>query len=433
MMSDSFRREILSVIGLGYVGLPVAVAFSKRGHNVVGFDVDERRISELRSGHDRTGEIDSDRLREHAPHWTGNPDDLRGADIHIVAVPTPIDAGRQPDLSLLRDAAATVGDAMRPGAIVVFESTVFPGATEEVAVPVLERHSGLTLGRDFEVGYSPERINPGDQEHRFETVAKVVSASSPDALSRLADLYGSVIDAPIHLAPSIRVAEAAKVIENTQRDLNIALMNELAMVFHRLGIDTNDVLDAAASKWNFPPFRPGLVGGHCIGVDPYYLTHKALEVGHTPQVVLAGRGTNEEMARFVATQVVQECVRLGRAQPLSVIVLGITFKANIPDIRNSKVADLVTELEQFGVDVQIADPHADPRDVESEYGLIIKPLEKLTAADAVVLAVPHREFLGGGGWPLIAPMLRGSNGLVADISTRLSRDDTPDGITLWRL
>lgn len=432
-MPDGFHRETLSVTGLGYVGLPVAVAFAARGHDVVGFDIDERRIDELKRGHDRTGEVADDRLAGQTPRWTSDPDDLRCADIHIIAVPTPIDAAKQPDLALLRDAARIVAGVMRPGSIVVFESTVFPGATEEEAVPVLEHHSGLVFGRDFEVGYSPERINPGDREHRFETVAKIISASSAAALDRLARLYGSVILAPIHRAPSIRVAEAAKVIENTQRDLNIALMNELAMVFHRLDIDTGDVLDAAATKWNFLPFRPGLVGGHCIGIDPYYLTHKALEVGHSPQVVLAGRGTNEEMARFIATHVVQECVRLGHAQPLSVIVLGITFKADIPDIRNSKVADLVIELQHFGADVQIADPHADADEVLDEYGFEIRALSNLTAADAVVLAVPHRAYLEDGGWPLVAPLLRVPNGLVADIAGRLERKDKPDGVTLWRL
>ena len=433
MSNDFFRREKISVIGLGYVGLPVAIAFAERGHEVIAFDIDTRRIEELEAGEDRTATAGSTRLRDAGLALTSDPADLARADIHIVAVPTPIDMARQPDLTILKSAAETVGGALRKGGIVVFESTVYPGATEEVAVPILEAASGLRLGHDFEIGYSPERINPGDDKHRFETIAKVVAASSDAACDRLADLYGSVIDAPIHKAPSVRVAEAAKVIENTQRDLNIALMNELSMVFHRLGIDTGDVLAAASTKWNFLPFRPGLVGGHCIGVDPYYLTHKALEVGHTPQVVLAGRGTNESMANFVATHVVQECVRLGASQPLSIAVLGVTFKSDIRDIRNTKVVDLVRELGQFGAVVEIADPLADPTEVHSEYGLTLKDLDDLSPADAVILAVPHRAFLSDGGWPLVTRLLRDGGGLIADISGVLDRATKPENVSLWRL
>jgi len=432
-MPETARRETLSVIGLGYVGLPVAVAFAEHGHTVHGFDIDVARVAELRDGHDRTGAIADHRLGCERLKLTADPADLAAADIHIVAVPTPIDAAKQPDLTALKGATETVARALRPGGIVVYESTVYPGATEEVAVPILEEISGLAFGRDFDVGYSPERINPGDDEHRFETIAKVVAASSPQACDRLVALYGSAIDAPIHAAPSIRVAEAAKVIENTQRDLNIALMNELAMLFHRLDIDTGDVLAAAGTKWNFLPFKPGLVGGHCIGIDPYYLTHKALEVGLSPQVVLAGRGTNEGMAKFVATHVVQDCIRLDCQQPLSVTVLGVTFKPDIRDIRNSKVADLVGELNQFGVAVQLADPHADAAEVKAEYGLDIKDLDALEPADAVILAVPHRAFLDAGGWPLIVSLLKDGHGLVADISARLDRATKPDGVTLWRL
>ncbi|MCW2309247.1 nucleotide sugar dehydrogenase [Rhodobium gokarnense] len=435
-MSDPSRpsvRETVSVVGLGYVGLPVAVALAEGGHDVVAFDIKKDRIGELATGHDRTATIEDARLAASGLNFTDDPAALSRADIHIVAVPTPIDAARQPDLAALKGATETVAGALLPGAIVVYESTVYPGATEEVAVPILEAVSGLSFGRDFAVGYSPERINPGDAEHTFETISKVVAASSPDALDRLAALYGSVITAPIHRAPSIRVAEAAKVIENTQRDLNIALMNELAVLFHRLDIDTGDVLAAAGTKWNFLPFKPGLVGGHCIGIDPYYLTHKALEVGHQPQVVLAGRGTNEGMAEFVATSVVRECVRLGCERPPRIIILGATFKPDIRDIRNSKVVDLVAKLTEFGAEVAVADPNADPGDMQAEYGLNLQELHDMAPADAVVLAVGHRAFVSGGGWDVVAPLLKDGRGLVADLSGRLDRATTPEGVTLWRL
>ncbi|MEI2386956.1 nucleotide sugar dehydrogenase [Breoghania sp. JC706] len=433
-MTSDPRRWHLSVIGLGYVGLPVAAAFASAGFSVVGFDIDEARVAELKSGRDRTGSIDCQALANDRLILSCDPESLRDVDIHIVAVPTPIDGAKQPDLRPLVAAARTLAKQIKPGALLVFESTVYPGATEEVIVPVLEAGSGLVFGKDFEVGYSPERINPGDPAREFSTIAKVVSGSTPEVAQRLAALYGSVVTAPIHVAPSIRVAEAAKVIENTQRDLNIALMNELSVLFHTLGIDTRDVLEAAGTKWNFLNFQPGLVGGHCIGVDPYYLTHKALAAGHTPQVVLAGRGINEYMAGFVATSVVQEAAALGRCGPLTVTVLGVTYKANVPDTRNSKVVNLVRELEKFSVRVQVIDPLADPQQVREEYGLDLLSGDAVAPADAVILAVPHDAFANRRpDWALVGSFLKSGVGVVADIPAILPRETKPDGVTLWRL
>ncbi len=433
MTSDQSTLQI-SVIGLGYVGLPVAAAFALSGYHLTAFDIDARRISELKRGHDHTGSVTREALACPHLHFTDDASDLATVDIHIVAVPTPIDGAKQPDLRPLVSAAKTLAPHLKAGAIAVFESTVYPGATEEVVVPLLEKGSGLRLGQDFEVGYSPERINPGDPMRDFKTISKIVSASSDTATATLEELYGSVIEAPIHVAPSIRVAEAAKVIENTQRDLNIALMNELSVVFHTLGIDTRDVLEAAGTKWNFLNFQPGLVGGHCIGVDPYYLTHKALAIGHTPQVVLAGRGINESMAGFVATSVVQEAASLGLAGPLTVTILGITYKADVPDTRNSKVVNLVRALEKFGAKVQVIDPMADPAQTREEYGLCLVAAAEAAPADAVVLAVPHKAFSqSGADWPLVASFLKETGGVVADVPAKLPREDTPQNVRLWRL
>lgn len=431
-MADGMKTPI-SVIGLGYVGLPVATAFAAAGFPVTAFDIDPQRVAELAAGHDRTRSVAPEALQAGGLHVTADPDDLTAATVHIVAVPTPVDAARQPDLGPFLSAARILAPRLKPGAIVVFESTVFPGATEECAVPVLEAGSGLRCGRDFAVGYSPERINPGDPVRRFETIAKVVSASSPDALDLLADLYGAVITAPIHRAPSIRVAEAAKVIENTQRDLNIALVNELAMLFSRLGLDTRDVLAAARTKWNFLPFEPGLVGGHCIGVDPYYLTHKALAEGFAPAVILAGRATNEAVAPFIATRVIQACLKSGLGPAPRVTVLGVTYKADVNDVRNSKVVDLVRELEAFGARVSVHDPLADPAAVVRAMGLTLTPLDALAPADAVILAVGHADYLVDGGWPLIRRLLRPGKSVVADIPAALGRADCPEDVILWRL
>ena len=382
----------ISVIGLGYVGLPVAVAFGKK-NRTIGFDVNAERIRELQEGHDRTGEVSSEELAKTDLAFTNSLDELRKADFHIIAVPTPVDDAKRPDLSILLKASETVAKALKKGDIVVYESTVYPGATEEDCVPVLERVSGLTFGTDFTVGYSPERINPGDKEHTFTRITKVVSGSDSETLEIVASVYESVVTAGVHRAASIKVAEAAKVIENTQRDLNIALMNELALIFDRLGIDTLDVLEAAGTKWNFLPFRPGLVGGHCIGVDPYYLTHKAEKIGYIPQVILAGRRINDGVGKFIAQRTIREMIHAGQnILGSTVTVLGLSFKEDCPDIRNSKVIDIIRELQDYGITVQVHDPQADPLEVEHEYGLEIVPFEKLKPAAAVVVAVAHRQY-----------------------------------------
>ena len=420
----------IAVIGLGYVGLPVAVGFARTGASVIGFDIDAGRITEIAAGNDRTREVAAEELRGVRAHWTSNPADLRAADFFIVTVPTPIDEDFRPDLSMLLKASELVGSALKQGDIVVYESTVYPGATEEDCMPVLERASGLIGGRDFTLGYSPERINPGDRQHRFETIAKVVAGQDARTLDIVADVYGSVVKAGIHRAPSIKVAEAAKVIENTQRDLNIAFMNELSELFHVLGIDTGDVLAAARTKWNFLPFTPGLVGGHCIGVDPYYLTHRAEKAGFDPKIILAGRRVNDAVGKKVA----RECLRLlegGGRKPERVTVLGLTFKEDVPDIRNSKVVDIVRELSAAGIAVQVNDPMADPVHARREYGIDLVKLDALPPADAVVLAVAHDAYKAG--WPLITPLLRDGKGVVVDVKARLDRSRVPAGIALWRL
>jgi UDP-N-acetyl-D-galactosamine dehydrogenase len=421
----------IAVIGLGYVGLPVAVAFARSGVGVIGFDIDQNRIAELTSGHDRTREVDEKELGQTTLAFDCDPAKLKAADFFIVTVPTPIDQANRPDLRALLSASGTVGSVLKRGDIVVYESTVYPGAIEEDCAPVLESASGLVCGRDFTLGYSPERINPGDKKHRFESIMKVVSGQDARTLDIVADVYGSVVTAGIHRAPSIKVAEAAKVIENTQRDLNIAFMNELSTIFHRLGIDTGDVLAAAGTKWNFQPFQPGLVGGHCIGVDPYYLTHRAEREGYLPEVILAGRRINDMMGAHVA----RECVRLLKAAAATeqtVTVLGITFKENVPDIRNSKVIDIVRELGEFGVNVQVTDPLALPGEVVHEYGVVLTDLDQLRPADAVIFAVAHAEYCDGG-WPLVQRLLREGRGAVLDVKLRLDRRSAPEGVTLWRL
>jgi UDP-N-acetyl-D-galactosamine dehydrogenase len=424
----------IAVIGLGYVGLPVAAAFAHARYQVVGYDINGDRLAALGRGEDVTASVTVDELAHPGLRLTGNADDMRACEVFIIAVPTPIDQAKRPDLVPFESAARTAGAVMPEGAIVVFESTVFPGATEEIAVPILEGASGYRLGEAFEVGYSPERINPGDTRHSFADIVKVVAASSEKATDTLVALYGSVVTAGIHRAPSIRVAEAAKVIENTQRDLNIALMNELAIMFHTLGIDTRDVLAGSATKWNFLPFQPGLVGGHCIGVDPYYLTHKANEIGLTPQVILAGRGTNEAMPAFIAGKIIQAFVKLGRPMPPRISVLGLTYKANVPDTRNSKVVDLIRELSGFGADVRVHDPLALADEVRNEYGLELSELSDLSGADAVILAVPHDQFFADGdGWGIIKKLAGDGTTLVADIPARLDRSTQPAGTDLWRL
>lgn len=389
-MLDGYRT--VSVVGLGYVGLPVALAFG-RAYRTVGFDVNADRIRELESGFDRTHEVAPERLKATDVLFTDKVEDLRRANFHVVAVPTPIDVANQPDLSPLLRTSKTVGKALKPGDIVVYESTVYPGATEEECVPILERASGLKCGADFKVGYSPERINPGDKERTFDRIIKVVSGQDEETLEVIARMYGSVVKAGVHRASSIKTAEAAKVIENIQRDLNIALMNELALIFDRMDVDTREVLDAAGTKWNFHKYEPGLVGGHCIRVDPYYLTHKAERLGYLPQVILAGRRINDSMGKFVAQRTIKEMIKAGRnVLGSTVTVLGLTFKADVSDLRNSKAVDIVRELEDYGVEVQVHDELADPAEAEREYGIGLKSWRELKPAAAVVVAVAHHAY-----------------------------------------
>jgi UDP-N-acetyl-D-galactosamine dehydrogenase len=399
-MMKNLRKCRIAVLGLGYVGLPLAVEFGRR-FTTVGFDVKPARIAQLRAGRDATLEVTRAELRSARQlAFTGKLQDLKGCDVFIITVPTPIDDYKRPDLTPLVRASESVGKVLRKGAVVIYESTVYPGCTEEVCVPILERESGLKFNRDFFAGYSPERINPGDKEHRLTTVRKVTAGSTPEVAEFVDKLYASIITAGTHRASSIRVAEAAKVIENTQRDVNIALINELALIFNRLGLDTEEVLAAAGSKWNFLPFRPGLVGGHCIGVDPYYLTHKAQEIGYHPEMILAGRRINDNMALYVAGQITQLMAsKRIHVKGARVLMLGITFKENTPDIRNSKVVDVVRELQKQGARVDVFDPWANGRECQHEYGL--RPVRTLHPRhyDVAVIAVGHREFraLGASG------------------------------------
>ncbi|WP_069588635.1 nucleotide sugar dehydrogenase [Neomoorella thermoacetica] len=422
----------IAVVGLGYVGLPLAVAFGQK-QPVVGFDISEKRIATLKQGIDYNGEFSSEELQKASIFYTSDPQKLSDCDFIIVAVPTPVNRVHQPDLTMLIQATETVGRYLQPGSIVVYESTVYPGATEEECLPVLEHYSGLKAGKDFYVGYSPERINPGDREHTLQNIVKVVSAQNEEALEVIAQTYSQVVKAGIYKASSIRVAEAAKVIENTQRDLNIALMNELAIIFDKLGLDTREVLNAAGTKWNFLPFTPGLVGGHCIGVDPYYLTYKAESVGYHPEIILAGRRINDNMGRFIATSLIKQMIlRDIPIQGSLVTILGITFKENVADIRNSKVVDIISELKDFGVKVQVADVMANYEEVEKEYGLRLVPESELQPADAVVLAVPHLAYCRQG-WGLVVGLLKEQGGVVVDVKSVLDKKACPANVTLWRL
>lgn len=421
----------IAVIGLGYVGLPVAVSFARTGKPVIGFDRDPRRVSELRAGYDRTREVDTFDLALPTLTYHDDPAALASADFFIITVPTPIDDANRPDLTAMLMASETVGRFLKPEDIVVYESTVYPGAVEEQCLPVLQKASGLNSPRDFTVGYSPERINPGDKVHRFETITKVVAGQDQHTLDIVAAVYGTVVTAGIHRAPTIKVAEAAKVIENTQRDLNIAFMNELSAICQALAIDTGDVLAAARTKWNFLPFYPGLVGGHCIGIDPYYLTHRAEQAGYHPQVILAGRRINDGVGPRVARECVRRLLRRGCANP-SVAVLGLTFKENVPDIRNSKVADIVRELNSFGVSTQVHDPLAIAEDAEREYGIKLQSQEQLRPVDAVILAVAHEQFVNGG-WAMVSRLLKDGVGTVLDIKGLLDRGAKPADIDLWRM
>jgi UDP-N-acetyl-D-galactosamine dehydrogenase len=420
----------VAVVGLGYVGLPLAVALA-RAHGVVGFDVSSERVRALRDGVDWTNEVPPEALRATGLTITNDPAELRGAEIFVVTVPTPIDEANRPDFDALLKACAIVGAALAKGAIVVFESTVYPGVTEEVCAPALEAASGLKAGEDFKLGYSPERINPGDRAHPLEKIVKVVAGQDAETLDKLADLYGSVVEAGIHRAPSIKVAEAAKVIENTQRDLNIALMNEVAKICHLLGIRTRDVLDAAGTKWNFLKFYPGLVGGHCIGVDPYYLTAKAEQLGYRPEVILSGRRVNDGMGAYLAQRVVKLIAASGRRiSRARVGILGFTFKENVPDIRNSKVVDTWRELREFGIEPVVHDARADAAAVRDEYGVELVPIEQFGELDALIYAVGHEDYrpLHGRISDLVA-----EGGIVADVRSLIDPATLRPDIRYWSL
>jgi UDP-N-acetyl-D-galactosamine dehydrogenase len=424
----------VAVVGLGYVGLPLAVEFGKK-FETIGYDLSEAKIAHYKNYCDPTGEVSSEDLKA-ATRLTvsTDPSTISKADVIIVAVPTPVDEAHIPDFSPLVGSSTTVGKYMKKGAIVCYESTVYPGATEEVCIPLLEKHSGMKWMQDFHVGYSPERVNPGDKERTITKIVKVVSGDDAPTLKTLGDLYESVIVAGVHRASSIKVAEAAKVIENTQRDLNIALMNELALIFDRIGIDTLEVLKAAGTKWNFLPFRPGLVGGHCIGVDPYYLTHKAEALGYHPQVILAGRRINDGMAAWVAQQTVKQMINNGSCvKGAKVIVLGLTFKEDCPDLRNSKVADLVKELQSFGCDVAVHDPIAENAEAEHEYGISLTPWDQLPAqAEAIVAAVSHKQYLSMPLADLLARLKAG--GVFTDVKSAYDPVALrASGVNLWRL
>jgi UDP-N-acetyl-D-galactosamine dehydrogenase len=430
----------VAVVGLGYVGLPLAVAFGKQ-MPTIGFDLNEHKLESYRRGHDPSGEVGpADMAAAEQLQYTNDPRRLSEAGTIIVVVPTPIDQAHKPDLSPLQGACRTVGDHMSPGTTVIFESTVYPGCTEEECVPILEQHSGLVWsGREggneegFFVGYSPERINPGDKVHRLETIVKVVSGDTPETLERVATLYEKIVDAGVHRAASVKVAEAAKVIENTQRDLNIALMNELALIFNRMNIDTLDVLEAAGTKWNFLPFRPGLVGGHCIGVDPYYLTYKAEAEGHAAQVILAGRHINDGMGKFIAEQTIKRITQKGHGiNGVKVTVLGLTFKEDCPDLRNSRVEDIINELNEYACDVYVHDPMAEPEEALAEYGVTLTNWEDLPRAQAVVLAVPHASYKTLGIEELGAIMAPDS--VLIDVKSCMDRESlAASNIELWRL
>jgi UDP-N-acetyl-D-galactosamine dehydrogenase len=425
--------DVVAVVGLGYVGLPLAVEFGKK-RRTIGYDLSQEKVENYKRRLDPTGEISTREFAD-AIHLsvTTDPSELSLADHIIIAVPTPVDIAHQPDFKPLVGASEAAGRHMKRGAIITYESTVYPGATEEVCIPILEKHSGMKWKKDFHVGFSPERINPGDKEHTLTSILKVVSGDDAETLEKIAQLYESVVTAGVYRASSIKVAEAAKVIENTQRDLNIALMNELAIIFDRIGIDTLEVLQAAGTKWNFLPFRPGLVGGHCIGVDPYYLTHKAEMIGYIPQVILAGRRINDSMAKFVAEQTVKHIIKAGfHVKGAKVNVLGLTFKENCPDLRNSKVADVITELQAYGIDVHVHDPVADSREALHEYGLTLRAWEQLPKAEAIVAAVSHRELLARPLSDYLSKVVE--NGCFIDVKSQYEQSALcRAGLSVWRL
>lgn len=408
----------IAVVGLGYVGLPVAMALAEKFPDVVGFDIKASRILALKGGHDSTGEIADESLKETSLKFTSDIGDLEGCEVFIVAVPTPIDRNRQPDLTPVIAASRTVGQVLKKGGLVIYESTVYPGVTEDICGPVLQEVSGLRQGKDFNLGYSPERINPGDQEHTFKRIVKVVSGDTSETLERVAAIYSAVVDVGVHKAPSIKVAEAAKVIENTQRDLNIALMNELSIIFDKMSIRTADVLAAAKTKWNFLPFSPGLVGGHCIGVDPYYLTAKAEELGYHPQVILSGRRINDGMGAFIVQKTIKLLIESGQSiRESKVGILGLTFKENVPDLRNSRIPDIVKELEQFGISPLIHDAMVETDEAYEEYGLSLSPWDDMKELDVLILAVPHKDYVADKGSRVLSLLKDG--GIVIDVKAAI--------------
>jgi UDP-N-acetyl-D-galactosamine dehydrogenase len=427
-------QKAIAVVGLGYVGLPLAVALARK-FRVTGFDIDAKRVDALKKGLDSTQEVSRNELAASSVTFSAEPAPLAEAGMIIIAVPTPVDAHCNPDLGPVLSASRLVGQHMRPGCVVVYESTVYPGVTEDVCAPALEEASGLRAGRDFSLGYSPERINPGDKVHTLNNVVKLVSASDASTLDLLAKVYGSVVAAGVHRASSIKVAEAAKVIENTQRDINIALMNELAIIFGKMGLDTQEVLEAAGTKWNFLPFRPGLVGGHCIGVDPYYLTYKAEELGYRPEVILAGRRVNDRMGKTLAEQCVKQLIRLGlNVSGARVGVLGLTFKENVPDLRNTRVVDMLRELEDYGIICLVHDPMADPQDAWREYGCKLRAFSELRNLDALILAVAHEQFRGLKPENLATCFKPGNKILLLDVKSFWNKEDLLSrGYAYWRL
>jgi len=428
------RKETIAVVGLGYVGLPLAVHLS-RHFNVVGYDYNAGRIAELKNGRDRTLEVCDEDMATAAITYTDNAEALGHCRLIIVAVPTPIDQYRIPDLTPLRSASESTGRYLSPGSCVVFESTVYPGATEEFCVPIIEAASGLVFGKDFTVGYSPERINPGDKVHTVDKILKIVSGSDAATAELLEKVYGKVVKPGIHVAPSIKVAEAAKVIENTQRDINIALMNELAMIFDIMGIDTLDVLEAAGTKWNFLPFRPGLVGGHCIGVDPYYLTFKAESIGYHPEMILAGRRINDGMGKYIAERLVKIMIKEGKQiNHTRVGILGITFKEDVPDLRNTRVVDIIAEIKDYGIDVIVHDPLANPGEAKVYYGVDLKPIDALRGVDALVIAVGHREYRDMGLAGIAGLCSKKHRAVILDVKSIFNvQMAVTEGIIYWRL
>jgi UDP-N-acetyl-D-galactosamine dehydrogenase len=421
-----------AIVGLGYVGLPVALALARKFAPVIGFDISAQRIAALRTGRDTTGEIAEAALHGSNLRLTDEPDALGEASFLVVTVPTPIDAARRPDLRALSKACALIGPRLNSGAVVVFESTVYPGVTRDICGPLLARASGLIQGIDFKLGYSPERINPGDEEHRLETIVKIVAGQDDETLERVAAVYQQIVEAGVHRAPSLEVAEAAKVIENAQRDLNIALMNELAIIFDRLGIPTREVLAAACTKWNFLRFTPGLVGGHCIGVDPYYLTARAEAAGYYPQVILSGRRINDGMPGFVAQRLVKLLIAAERpVKGARIGIIGLTFKENVRDLRNSRVPDIVAELREFGIAAMVCDPLADSGEARREYGIDLVPLDDFTSLDGLILAVPHRVLAEPGWQRLFAALSPG--GVFVDIKSAIARDEVPPQVRYWSL